>query len=288
MNFANMKIRNFKVSGIAVCASVCLVAMLGTLSTELPAAPKKCDPWPECKNGGGSGDATGYALQFEAQSGENAEFQALRNGLTTDHRAFGNTGGRTCPGVPETDDEVWLVEVMPDQVGNEFIYTSTGKITIGGSISEPGPTLNNLLIDIFNKPASTPVQFTRTCPDTSPVNLDGCFGSTPVSAGLLTYSIRMVGEPSKLNCQSQVSWDFAHCINDQGVEEFLRIQTGWMVSNRDPGRGKKANCQADKHTIDTTGSDSVQFYRMQTIDGVPTIMEQDVRDMGMFITVLTP
>jgi len=242
------------------------------------APPEKCSPWPACKNDGGSGDSIGYALQFEAQAG--------RSALTTDHRAFGNTPGRTCPGVPETDDEVWLVEVIPDQVGNEFIYTSTGKITLGGPISESGPTLNNLLIDIFNEPPSTPVQFTRTCPDTNPVTLDGCFGSTQVHTGSLTYSIRMVGEPSNLSCQSQVSWDFAHCINDAGLEEFLRVQTGWMESNRNPGRGKKANCQADKHTIDTTGSDTVQFYRMQTIDGVPIIMELDVRDMGMFITVL--
>jgi len=282
MNIANMKIRNFQVSGITVCASVCLVAMLGALSTELPAAPpEKCDPWPECKNGGGSGDSTGYSLQFEAQHGENAEFQALRSGLTTDHRLFGNT----CPGVPETDNEVWVIEVTLDQVGDEYVYTSTGKITID-PLPDPGPTLDNLLIDIFNEPSSTPVQFTRTCPDTNPVVLDGCFGSTPVSAGLLTYSIRMVGETLNLSCQSQVSWDFAHCLNDQGIEEFLRIQTGWMESNRDPSKGKKANCRGDKHTIDTTGSDSVQFYRMQTIDGVPTILEQDVRDMGMFITVL--
>ncbi len=269
---------------------IIMVAMLSTISTELLAAPpEKCNPWPECKDGGGSGDPTGYALQFEAQSGENAEFQALRNGLTTDHRAYtGAPGiGRTCPGVPETDDVSWYVEVIPDQVGNEFIYTSTGKITLNGPSGElTGPTLNNLLIDIFNEPSSTPVQFTRTCPDTNPVTLDGCFGSTPVSAGLLTYSIRTIGKPSNLSCQSQVSWDFSHCINDQGVEEFLRIQSGWMASNRDPGKGKNANCQADKHTIDTTGSDSVQLYRMQTIDGVPTIMEQDVRDMGMFITVL--
>jgi len=232
-----------------------------------------------------------YWLQFEAQDGDLAEFQALRSGLTTDHRAF--TGrwsfGRTCPGVPETDDVSWYVEVIPDQVGDEFIYTSTGKITLNGPAGElTGPTLDNLLFDIFNEPSSTPVQFTRTCPDTNPVTLDGCFGSTPVSAGLLTYSIRITGDPSNLSCQSQISFDFSHCINDQAVEEFLRIQTGWMTSNRTPGSGTNANCQADVHTIDTTGSDSVQFYRMQIVDSVPTIMEQDVRDMGMFITVLTP
>lgn len=236
-------------------------------------------------NGGGGTTTASYALQFEAQSGENAEFQALRNGLSTDHRAFSVAPGRTCPGVPETDDGVWLVEVIPEQVGNEFIYTSTGNITIGGSISESAPKLNNLLIDIFNEPSSTPVQFTRTCTDTNSVTLDGCFGSTQANTGSLAYSIRSIGEPSNLSCQSQVSWDFAHCINDQAVEEFLRIQTGWMTSNRVLGSGT-VNCQVDIHTIDTTGSDSVQLYRMQTIDGVPTIMEQDVRDMGMFITVL--
>ena len=228
-----------------------------------------------------------YWLQFEAQSGANAEFQALRNGLTTYHRSGTQGTGRTCPGVPETDDESWYVEVISDQVGDEFIFTSTGKITLNGPSGElTGPTLNNLLIDIFNEPSSTPVQFTRTCPDTNPVTLDGCFGSTPLHAGLLTYSIRMDRDSSNLSCQSQVSWDFAHCTNNQAVEEFLRIQTGWMTSNRAPGGGTNGNCQAGIHTIDTTGGDSVQFYRMQTIDGIPTIMEQDARDMGMFITVL--
>ena len=118
------------------------------------------------------------------------------------------------------------------------------------------------------------------------VTLDGCFGSSPMNPGLLTYSIRMTGDSPNLSCQSQVSFDFSHCVNDQAVEEFLRIQTGWMTSNRAPGSGTSGNCQAGIHTIDTTGGDSVQLYRMQTIDGVPTIMEQDVRDMGMFITVL--
>ena len=232
-------------------------------------------------------DNASYWVQFEVQSGENAEFQALRNGLTTDHRPGSPGIGRTCPGVPQTDDVSWYVEVIPDQVGDEFIYTSTGKITLNGPSGELiGPTLNNLLIDIFNEPSSTPVQFARTCPDTNLVTLDGCFGSTPMSAGLLTYSIRMIDDPSNLSCQSQVSLDFSHCTNNQAVEEFLRIQTGWMTSNRAPGSGTNVNCQADIHTIDTTGGDSVQLYRMQTIDGVPTIMEQDVRDMGMFITVL--
>jgi hypothetical protein len=234
-------------------------------------------------------DNVSYWLQFEAQSGANAEFQALRNSLSTDHRTLSVAPGRTCPGVPETDDVSWYVEVIPDQVGDEFIYTSTGKITLNGPAGElTGPALSNLLIDIFNEPSSTPVQFTRTCPDTNAVKLDGCFGSTPVNAGLLTYSIRTIGDPSNLSCQSQVSLDFSHCTNDQAVEEFLRIQTGWMTSNRVPASGPNGNCQAGIHTIDTTGGDSVQFYRMQTIDGVPTIMEQDVRDMGMFITVLTP
>ncbi len=253
-------------------------------STDSPATPPDNPPPPPPPP-----TTNNFALQFEAQDGDQAEFQALRSGLTTDHRAL--TGrwsfGRTCPGVPETDDVSWYVEVIGEQVGDEFIYTSTGNITLNGPAGElTGPTLNNLLIDVFNEPSSTPVQFTRTCPDANPVNLDGCFGSTPANAGLLTYSIRMVGESSNLSCQSQVSWDFAHCINDQGVEEFLRVQTGWMTSNRAPGSGTNANCQADIHTIDTTGGDSVQLYRMQTIDGVPTIMEQDVRDMGMFITVL--
>jgi len=251
----------------------------GAGSTDNPEIPPNNSPPPTTIN---------YALQFEAQSGENAEFQALRNGLNTDHRAVAGhySFGRTCPGAPETDDDVWLVEVLPDQVGDEFVYTSTGKITFGGLINNSGPGVDNLLIDVFNEPSTTPVQFTRTCPDTNPVTLDGCFGSTPANAQLLTYSIRMIGEPSNPSCQSQVSWDFSHCINDQGVEEFLRIHTGWMTSNRRPGSGINANCQADIHTIDTIGSNSVQFYRMQTIDGVPTIMEQDVRDMGMFITVL--
>ncbi len=226
-------------------------------------------------------------MEFEAQGIQNSQVRAPRNALSTDHSELQLAHGldRTCPGVPETDVETWRIEVILDQVGNEFVFTSTGKITIGPSLAESGPTLNNLLIDIFNEPSSTPVQFTRTCPDTNPVTLDGCFGSTPANAGLLTYSIRMVGESSNLSCQSQVSWDFSHCINDQGVEEFLSIQTGWMTSNRVPGSGTNANCQADIHTIDTTNGNSVQFYRMQTIDGVPTIMEQDVRNMGMFITV---
>ena len=183
----------------------------------------------------------------------------------------------------------WVFILGRNMHGDEFIFTSTGKITLNGPSGElTGPTLNNLLIDIFNEPSSTPVQFTRTCPDPNPVTLDGCFGSTPLHAGLLTYSIRMTGDPSNLSCQSQVSLDFSHCTNDQAVEEFLRIQTGWMTSNKVPASGPNGNCQAGIHTIDTTGGDSVQFYRMQTIDGVPTIMEQDVRDMGMFITVLTP
>jgi hypothetical protein len=237
--------------------------------------------------GGGSSATASYWLQFEAQSGDQAEFQEIRSGLTTDHRPDTPGIGRMCLGIPETDDVSWYVEVIPDQVGDEFIYTSTGNITLNGPAGElTGPTLNNLLIDVFNEPSSTPVQFTRTCPDTNPVTLDGCFGSTQVNTGSLTYSIRMVGESSNLSCQSQVSWDFAHCINDQAVEEFLRVQTGWMTSNRAPGSGTNANCQADIHTIDTTGGDSVQLYKMQTIDGVPTIMEQDIRDMGMFITVL--
>ena len=274
--FNPIKTSNYRLGLIGVVFLISLVLWSSGIPVFSGAAqaakPEKCTPWPECKNGDGTGDSTGYTLQFEAQ--------ADRSALTTDHRSSGNT----CPGVPETDNEVWVIEVTHDQVGDENIYTSTGKIIID-PLPEPGPTLDNLLIDIFNEPSSTPVQFTRTCPDTNPVNLDGCFGSTPVSDGLLIYSIRLVGEIPNLSCQSQVSWDFAHCLNDQGVEEFLRIQTGWMESNRDPGKGKKANCRGDKHIIDTTGSDSVQFYRMQTIDGVPTIMEQDVRDMGMFITV---
>ena len=69
------------------------------------------------------------------------------------------------------------------------------------------------------------------------------------------------------------------------MEEYFNVTSGWMSTNRDPGRGPKANCAADKHMLDTVEGD-FQLSHIQTVNGEPYIVEQDFRNMAMWVTIL--
>jgi hypothetical protein len=241
----NKKIRANLALGIAVCTFSFLVAMLSTMPTELSAAPGKCTPWPECKNDDrdGGSQALSGTLHFEPRDGLSGA------GLLTDHgdEDFDYPKRMNLPSCKNTVPGEWFVKAQREIVDGTQIWTANNT---------------DLVIDIVDGG-----QF------------NGCYGSTEVSNGMLTLSLKETGKRRNKTCSAKFEWQFDYEETaTQSLEYFTLQSIGWIPLTTSPFD------QCDSRTlssIEVLGD--FNFFRNVFENGVTTSSYLETATLDFFV-----
>jgi hypothetical protein len=155
------------------------------------AKPGRCEPWPECKNGGSDGGSKILlgTLHFEPRDGLSGA------GLLTDHGVdhFDYSGRMNLPGCQDTVAGEWYIKAQREIVDGTQVWTADGS---------------DLVIDVVDDG-----QF------------DGCHGATEFGNGLLTLSLKKTGKGRNKTCSASLDWQFDYKETAAQSLEYFTLQS---------------------------------------------------------------
>ena len=165
------------------------------------APPGRCEPWPECKNDDSDNGAQTLlgTLHFEPRDGLSGA------GLLTDHGDdyFDYQKRINLPSCKNTAPGEWFIKAQRELVDGTQIWTANS---------------GDLVADIVHSG-----QF------------NGCHGTTEISNGMLTLSLKKTGKRRKMTCWAKFEWQFDNEETANHSLEFFTLQSrGWIPLTTSP------------------------------------------------------